>query len=997
MHIKLVVVYFLQQSRPIRVSTEFSSFLKDNNITNNNCIRGSGGGLAIHFLAVPSIISCNFYNNSAVSGGGISITDGSSPILSHCIIENNFASSSGGGVVIQGFAEPIFHTCTFSYNNANSSGGALVIKDISKPIIQNSIIENNTSPNEGGAAVFTDKSSSTFNNCSIQNNKSGGSGGAFVFAITATGNFSNCSIVNNEALSSGGGISFQNECSPIFIDIFLTNNTASEGGGLSIEDTANPMFVSSELKLNIARSHGGCILASDFGIGNFINCTIAENNAPSGRGGGIKMDDYSYVYLYGCSLLNNTADTGGGIYTSSKYGPLIYSSIFTSNYARFHGGAIVYASLSGGEMLNCLIDNNKADESGGGIHFQDESKPTIKDTIFSNNKVILGAEGLGQGGGISLWDSCTPTLSNCSFLNNVGILGGGCYIHILGAGSFENLLFDSNIGEDGGGIHARGFESSMVNITIQNNNAISGGGIYLDSSFSLPKDTICDNCTFKNNIANNTGGGLYIKTIFDITASLSIHSNIQYYSDEDESCELLPAEYYYENKNKKDKSLPSSLLYDNDKKYQDFLGSNSELDILKDIFIFINSTREFNFKNPIFYNNTALRGGAIYHYGGLPLLNFGPYCEIKENFAEEFGGGLYINQLSRESKEIVWVVGGNFVNNSAFYAGTNVAWNILTSSYPQDFCENCTFGLPPPSFQGYQTTEGWATPPSNLNFGESCPSNLNVVSNPFNVSTILLDYFGTRATGTIDNDNNVTITVDSYGDCELVTQFQNTQTVNASSGESDFINLTIHGKNQESCQLYFSAPLRRNVFIPPIACNISIYGCPDDEEVQVDGYNGMYDTCVEVTGKNYSLSGEITKILAGIALFLLILILCIFCCVFGKFIRKRYRRFKKMRTLIPDLERKPMVSLESILSDPKIPHIKWEEIVIKDRIGMGANGIVSRGIWKPKNKSLLKKYQTKDKSKDYIEIAVKELLMEQVELLNPVTLEEFLIEIKFLR
>ena len=88
---------------------------------------------------------------------------------------------------------------------------------------------------------------------------------------------------------------------------------------------------------------------------------------------------------------------------------------------------------------------------------------------------------------------------------------------------------------------------------------------------------------------------------------------------------------------------------------------------------------------------------------------------------------------------------------------------------------------------------------------------------------------------------------------------------------------------------------------------------------------------------------------------------------------------------IPDLERKPLVSLDGILNDPEIPHIRWEEIVILDRIGMGANGIVSRGVWTPKTKGKTKK-----------EIALKELFVEETELANPVTIEEFLIEIKFL-
>ena len=49
---------------------------------------------------------------------------------------------------------------------------------------------------------------------------------------------------------------------------------------------------------------------------------------------------------------------------------------------------------------------------------------------------------------------------------------------------------------------------------------------------------------------------------------------------------------------------------------------------------------------------------------------------------------------------------------------------------------------------------------------------------------------------------------------------------------------------------------------------------------------------------------------------------------------------------VPDFIGKSAPTLEDILNDPDIPRLAWEEVVIGERIGKGASGIVSKGIWK---------------------------------------------------
>ena len=70
---------------------------------------------------------------------------------------------------------------------------------------------------------------------------------------------------------------------------------------------------------------------------------------------------------------------------------------------------------------------------------------------------------------------------------------------------------------------------------------------------------------------------------------------------------------------------------------------------------------------------------------------------------------------------------------------------------------------------------------------------------------------------------------------------------------------------------------------------------------------------------------------------------------------------------------------KDILNDPNIPVIPWEEIVVGEKLGVGAAAIVRRGIWKS--------------NKQDMEVALKQLLL-PAQQLTPSILKDFLLEIK---
>jgi serine/threonine protein kinase len=85
---------------------------------------------------------------------------------------------------------------------------------------------------------------------------------------------------------------------------------------------------------------------------------------------------------------------------------------------------------------------------------------------------------------------------------------------------------------------------------------------------------------------------------------------------------------------------------------------------------------------------------------------------------------------------------------------------------------------------------------------------------------------------------------------------------------------------------------------------------------------------------------------------------------------------------IPEFQSKPNMSLRDILNDPDIRVIPWRELEIGERIGAGASGTVSKGVWRS---SLL------DMTRD---VAIKQLIHGTQ--IYEDKMREFLVEIKLM-
>ena len=367
--------------------------------------------------------------------------------------------------------------------------------------------------------------------------------------------------IRNGIADNGGGIYMENSSPTVKYNI-ITDNYAEAydgcGGGIYMYDNCDPHIIFNKIINNTARYRGGGIYMEYECDPTIENNDIDENEAEESDGGGIYMyndsgDDtitanINHNYLRG----NNAAGDGGGIVIYGNCNPIIESNIITDNESSGRGGGITiddnseptirdndilrnYTGYVGGGISVYqssplieynTINDNEAQESGGGISVEwADSEFMIKNNTINNNKA-LGNEALsvtGQGGGIYVITNSIVTVSENDITNNTADEGGGIYIDNDCTASFIGNKISGNIAEteEGGGIY---IEKTIAEITlneITGNEAKEkgGGGIFLKQAKT---DTTINNNEITDNISGDKGGGIHVNN----SPGITIENNI---------------------------------------------------------------------------------------------------------------------------------------------------------------------------------------------------------------------------------------------------------------------------------------------------------------------------------------------------------------------------------------------------------------------------------------------------------------------------------------
>jgi len=478
---------------------------------------------------------------SATSGGGVSflnvtgtlarfvvanhpdfglLFDGATVLVESCSIE--YHQGLDGGVALRGGAQvglslSFVRHCT---GDTLAGGGATVNEGCTLTLMNSSVVHNNWAPRGGGVRVYPNATLNVGGSAGIRNNAAATDGGG-IYAAEGAQVLIDHGIVGeaydgNVATNSGGGI-YATGASVILKNgaIVRQNLALNLGGGIcafnaTVSVLANSIvgdFVTNQA--NHAVSRGGGMYAENGTLvvdSSMLWCNVSRTSS----GGGCALRGFVQAFFTNAMIEGNRADTfGGGIYLGGAASAWLTDSLISNNISTgLGGGAGIFVNTPGQCDINDsnLVDNHSA-YSGGGLQVQAGAVQLERVPCRANTAVIGGGALVNIGGTLGVRD--------CIVAGNAATYGGGLYAS-AGVTEFSSVAAHAQIIQNdaylGGGICL--FDSAVVRLNatnaftlyLQNNHAVSGGGIYAASTGSL---AVIGAMSITLNSADKDGGGMY--------------------------------------------------------------------------------------------------------------------------------------------------------------------------------------------------------------------------------------------------------------------------------------------------------------------------------------------------------------------------------------------------------------------------------------------------------------------------------------------------------
>ena len=243
-------------------------------------------------------------------------------------------------------------------------------------------------------------------------------GGAGMYIASGSPTIINCTFKGNATSQAGGGM-YNIAGSPTLIDCKFENNYAEFGAGMYntytiyIPQRSKPVLINCSFNGNYSGREGGSIynFKSD---PNLTNCKFSHNFALV-YGAGI-YNSYSNIELSDTLFIENTAGSGGGIYSEDNSSLIVTNCNFRNNIAKaVFGGGICNWDANELILTNCTFNGNTAMRDGGGI-FNRRTSSTLKNCILTGNKAYGELIYTGEGGGLYAFGD--TILNNCTFSGN---------------------------------------------------------------------------------------------------------------------------------------------------------------------------------------------------------------------------------------------------------------------------------------------------------------------------------------------------------------------------------------------------------------------------------------------------------------------------------------------------------------------------------------------------------------------------------------------------
>ena len=293
--------------------------------------------------------------------------------------------------------------------------------------------------------------------------------------------------VGGAILNIGGELTVKN-CS------FRDNLTNGDGGAIS-SFRGSLEIVDSQFTKNRADYGGGAIYAYR-GMLSIRNSQFASNEAWTG---GALNNIGGDVTIIGSSFSGNTSGEGGAIYNHWSSEITVTKSRFTGNSAEDGGGAI--GNQGALSIADSIFRGNRSADDGGAISSYGDPDLTVNGSSFIDNiaegnggavknsgamsiadSTFRGNSSADDGGAISSYGDPDLDVDGCSFIDNIaGGYGGAISMNAWDkAQTLSNSSFGGNTaGESGGGIYFRFGAVTLTHLTMTDNSAQHGGGIYV--------------------------------------------------------------------------------------------------------------------------------------------------------------------------------------------------------------------------------------------------------------------------------------------------------------------------------------------------------------------------------------------------------------------------------------------------------------------------------------------------------------------------------------
>ena len=464
----------------------------------DNCTAIGGGG--------------NGYGKVSISGGTVTAVSSSTG----CAIGGGIGWSSAGGagdVTISGGT-------VYAYNHGFGSGTGVY-----KFVPATAIGGASSGQSAGNTGTVTISAGTVYAQSTGGTAIGGGgsadsSGGTATVTISGSANVTAKSVsgtVNNQSVAAGTSIGGG------------TGKTA--GGNVTFKMTGGTLktgSVGGGKKTSASNEYGSGTVTIEGGTinGQFVLSPPAGGHSSFTMKGGTingKLDGFTYMQPDGYAVWMN--DSGGTVTINQSVG----TSKISGCTGAGNGGAIYMLSgtftLTAGTIEKCSATNGGAVYMGGGtFNMNGGTIGGISDT-YANSATGQGG-GIYMGGGTFTMKGGTISY-NKTQKNENNSHGGGVYIASGGTVTINGGTISNNTANYGGGFYVNPGASATTiinnlsaNTTISGNKARYGAGAFIETGSISVSSTNSRTTKIENNIADYSGGGLYVKGSASLTGVL---------------------------------------------------------------------------------------------------------------------------------------------------------------------------------------------------------------------------------------------------------------------------------------------------------------------------------------------------------------------------------------------------------------------------------------------------------------------------------------------